>query len=76
MADSTDNPIDEIATEQNATLDRVLRAAPSTISDADLDATIAKFRKERTLFIITDEDKKGKKRAKGSGDTDDTTDDE
>jgi hypothetical protein len=61
------NPIDPIAVERNAALDRVLRADPEQITDADLDHVIAKMRQERTLFIVSDEDKKGRKRAKASG---------
>ena len=45
------NPLDEAATECHATLDRVMRSAPSSLDDKDLDALVAALRTDRAIFV-------------------------
>jgi len=52
------NPIDQTLTVPGATtLDEVLRRAPGTVTDADLDIIIAHSREERTRFQIKGEER-------------------
>lgn len=56
------NPLDPIVAEaDNATLDRVLRAAPSAISDADLAELVPALRRDRARFIDAEQRKEARK---------------
>lgn len=56
------NPIDETLAIAGATvLDECLKRAPSSISDADLDAIIAHSREERARFALAKDKKEAKK---------------
>lgn len=56
------NPLDPIVAEaDNATLDRVLRAAPSAIKDSDLAELAPALRRDRARFIDAEQRKEARK---------------
>jgi hypothetical protein len=67
------NPLDPIvAAEDSATLDRVLRAAPSTLTEADLDAMIEALRRDRVRFTESEERRAAKRRGEETVDVPET----